>query len=338
MRLAKDKPETVERIRSTMERQVQQLVTLIDDLMDVSRITRGKFELRITQVSLNDVVRSAVEAVQSVIDEQRHTLHIQLPDMPTYLHGDPHRLAQVLSNLLSNAAKYTTELGQIWLNASVEPAGDVVISVRDTGKGIPPDKRESIFEMFTQLDGHGERTHPGLGIGLTLVKSLVQMHGGTIIVRSDGIGQGSEFIIRLPSYKSSRSVPPQAKPQNDDAVQTNRRILVVDDNRAAAESLRTMLALLGHDVRTAHDGLAGFHLADEFRPEVMLLDLGMPTLNGYETAGRIRAESWGADVILVAVTGWGQKRDRDRTTAAGFDHHLVKPVEPDAIRAILAQL
>ena len=338
MRLAKDQPETVERIRATMERQVQQLVTLIDDLMDVSRITRGKFELRMTQVSLNDVVRSAVEAIQSVIDEQRHTLQIILPDVPTYLHGDPNRLAQVLSNLLSNAAKYTLEPGRIWLTATVDGPEFVIISVGDTGQGIPLDKQESIFEMFTQLDGHGERTHPGLGIGLTLVQSLTQMHGGTIAVKSGGAGQGSEFIVRLPSYQSKLRIESKPETLGNDTVLKSRRILVVDDNRAAVESLRTMLTLLGHDVRTAHDGLAGFHLAHEFRPEVMLLDLGMPTLNGYETATRIRAERWGTQVTLVAITGWGQKRDRERTKAAGFDHHLVKPVGSDAIQAILAQL
>ena len=338
MKMAKDKPDTVERIRGTMERQVQQLVTLIDDLMDVSRITRGKLELRLTQVSLEEVVRSAVEATQPFIDEQRHTLSVQLPETPTQLHGDPNRLAQVVSNLLNNAAKYTREPGQITLNAQVESNGDVVIAIRDTGAGIPLEKQESIFEMFTQLDGQGERVHAGLGIGLTLVKSLVQMHGGSIHVQSEGDGKGSEFTVRLPSYQSPRKLPEPLSALHTHEPRRSHRVMVVDDNRAAAESLRTMLTLWGHEVETAHDGLAGFEAARELRPDLMLLDLGMPKLNGYETAGRIRSQEWGRSITLVAVTGWGQKRDRDRTTAAGFDYHLVKPVEPDAIRTILANL
>jgi CheY-like chemotaxis protein len=299
-------------------------------------------------------VRNAVDAAHPVIDEAGHHLTISLPDEPILLYADPHRLAQVLSNLLNNAAKYTPAGGRIWLIVERRER-EVTIAVKDTGLGVPPEMAERIFEMFAQVDrpARGEsfqetgavaslaraNGQTGLGIGLTLVRSLVEMHGGKVEVRSEGRNRGSEFIVRLPLEPS----PPS--PETSTAVREPRlssvarhRILLVDDNQASLEMLSKLIQMQGYEVRTAKDGLEAVSAAETFRPDAVLMDLGMPNLDGCDAARCIRAEPWGRDMVLVAMTGWGQEEDRRRTKAAGFDHHLVKPVEPSVIEDLLSRL
>jgi CheY-like chemotaxis protein len=248
-------------------------------------------------------------------------------------------LAQVFSNLLNNAAKYTEQGGHIWLTAE-RHGGQVMVKVRDTGLGIPADMLPKIFEMFTQVDRSLERTQGGLGIGLTLVKRLVEMHGGSVEARSDGPGKSSEFTVRLPVAMASASHQPQPPKGADEktAAPAKRRILVVDDNKDAADSLSMMLGITGMEVRTAYDGLEAVVAAAAFNPDVVLLDIGLPKLNGYEAARRIREQPWGKDIVLVAVTGWGQEEDRRRSQEAGFNAHMVKPVDPAALQRMLAAL
>ncbi|MFH5805518.1 PAS domain S-box protein [Alienimonas sp. DA493] len=354
LRLAGDAPDAVATVRETMERQTRQMTRLIDDLLDISRITRGKLQLRRGRVELAEVVRSAVEAVRPALDEARHEFTLSLPEDPVPLDADAARLAQVFSNLLGNAIKYTPPGGRLSLTAAVEPrpgeretgeretgAGEVVVSVRDNGLGIPAEKRESIFGMFTQLDRDGgEEGYAGLGIGLTMVKSLVELHGGEVSVHSGGAGRGSEFRVRLPlpGPPPRRRSEPERDEAGEPAAGRKRRVLVVDDNRAAARMLGMVVKMLGHEVRTAHDGQEAISVAAEFRPALVLMDLGMPNLNGYEAARRIREEPWGRDMMLAALTGWGQQEDRRRTAEAGFDRHLVKPAEPAALRELFAAL
>lgn len=338
MKLIKDDPAILEETRQTMERQTQQLITLVDDLLDVSRITQGKLELRKCEVRLSDVVESAVEASRPFIDEAGHELAVDLPGQPVLIDGDPNRLAQVLSNLLNNAAKYTPQGGQIRLSARRE-GDEVVLSVKDTGIGIPADKLESIFEMFAQIDRPQERGYTGLGIGLTLVRSLVAMHGGSVEVHSEGVDRGSTFGVRLPVLEQ--------RPIGDDWTSSDgeselshskRRVLVVDDNKAAAEMLRMVVRMLGNEVQTAGDGQEAVERAAVFQPDVVLMDLGMPRMNGYQAARHIRQQPWGEAMVLVALTGWGQSEDKQRTSEAGFDHHLVKPAEPADLQRLFSQL
>jgi signal transduction histidine kinase/CheY-like chemotaxis protein len=320
-----------------MERQLAQVVHLIDDLLDLSRIARGKIELRRGRIDLAVAVNDAVETSRPLVQERGHDLAVHLPPRPVYVDGDRTRLAQVFANLLTNAAKYTQPGGRIGL--TVEPQGsDVVVSVRDNGVGIPPDKLEAIFEMFTQVDREGERSQGGLGIGLNLVQGLVEMHGGWVEAHSDGPGRGSEFVVRLPVQLAP------GRPQAEDGEGGDRprctpyRILVVDDNRDGANSLAMLLRLMGHDTRTAHDGLEALTAARTFRPEVMLLDIGLPKLNGHEVARRLRAQPWGQGMVLIAQTGWGQEVDKCRSKEAGFNFHLVKPIDPAALEKLLAGL
>jgi CheY-like chemotaxis protein len=339
MRLSLDDPALLEEIRSTMERQTGQLIMLVDDLLDVSRITQGKLELQRCSVTLSHVVQSAVEASRPFIDEAGHALSVSVPEQPIELEADPHRLAQVISNLLNNAAKYTSEGGRIHL-AAERQAGEVLVSVRDTGVGIPAEMHDRIFEMLTQIDRTMERGYTGLGIGLTLVKSLVEMHGGRVEVESDGPGRGSTFRVRLPArVRRPAEEPGPVRPAGPLAATATRRrrVLVVDDNKAAADMLQTVVRLLGHDVRTAGDGRKAVEVAAEYRPEVVLMDLGMPRMNGYEAARHIRNQTWGAEVVLIALTGWGREEDRQRTREAGFDHHLVKPAEPAELQRLLSE-
>jgi PAS domain S-box-containing protein len=321
-----------------MERQVGQMVRLVDDLLDISRITQGKVQLRKERVELAAVVRSAVEAARPLIEAQAHELTITLPQEPVYLEADPTRLAQVFANLLDNAAKYTEKGGRIWLTAE-RRGGEVSVSVRDTGIGIAAEHLPRIFEMFSQVEPALERAHGGLGIGLALVRALVELHGGTIEARSAGIGRGSEFTVRLPVADTpvrARQEPGVAGTKS--CVGPKCRILVADDLRDSADSLATVLRLAGHDVQTAHDGLEAVRAAATFRPDVALLDIGMPKMNGYEAARHIRGQPWGKNMVLVAVTGWGQEEDRRRTAEAGFDHHLIKPVESATLENLLAGL
>ncbi|HEX6900632.1 MAG TPA: ATP-binding protein [Thermoanaerobaculia bacterium] len=326
----------MDQARATMERQVGHMVRLIDDLLDVSRISRGKVELKRERVELASVVYQAVEAARPLAQRARHELNVTLPPEPIYLNADPVRLAQVFGNLLNNACNYSEPGGKVWLTAE-RRGGDAIVKVKDTGVGIPPDQLEGIFEMFAQVDRSLERSRGGLGIGLTLVKRLVEMHEGTVTAYSEGPGQGSELTVRLPVPVE----PPRVEPTPEPAAlksATGRRILVVDDNRDSAVSLAMLLEIGGHEVTAAYDGQEALDKAAELRPEVVLMDLGMPKLNGYDAAVRIRQQPWGERMILIAVTGWGQEEDRRRTSQAGFDGHLVKPVDYAAVVKLLDSL
>jgi PAS domain S-box-containing protein len=321
-----------------IERQVEQLTRLVSDLLDVSRITRGRLDLHKERVELAAIVGAAVETSSPVLEANGHVLSLSLPAQPIQVDADRIRLAQVLANLLNNAAKYTEPGGQIWLSAEAQ-GGDAVVTVRDTGIGIPPELLPRIFEMFNRVDRSLERSRGGLGIGLALVKRLVEMHGGSVRAHSEGAGRGSEFTVRLPAVMEPVRAPQAPEPQvGSRHTASCFRILVVDDNRDSATSLAMLLGAMGHEVRTAHDGIQGFAAADAFRAEVVLLDIGLPGMNGYDVAGKIRRQSWGERMVLIAVTGWGNERDRSRSREAGFDLHLVKPVEPVALMKLLQSL
>jgi two-component system, chemotaxis family, CheB/CheR fusion protein len=325
----------IEQVRSTLERQLGQMVRLVDDLLDMSRISRSKLELRKGRVELASVIHQSVEACRPLAESAKHELNVSLPPEPIYLHADPVRLAQVFGNLLNNACKYTEPGGRIWLTAERQ-GGDVVVNVKDTGLGIPSDKLASIFEMFTQIDRSLERSQGGLGIGLTLVKRLAEMHGGSVEAHSEGQGRGSEFVVRLPLLIGQ----PKAKtpgPSVERPPTTSHRILIVDDNRDAATSLAVLLRITGNETHTAHDGLEAVEVAAAFRPEVVLLDIGLPKLNGHDACRRIREQPWGKDMVLVALTGWGQDEDRRLSKDAGFDHHMVKPVDFAELMSLLAE-
>ena len=320
-----------------IERQLRQMTRLVDDLLEVSRITTGKLEIRKENLDLAKVVQSAVETSLPLIEQNGHQLAVTLPGQPVMVNADMIRLAQVFSNLLNNAAKYTDSGGRIEFSVAAIGA-QAVVSVKDSGIGIPADMLPHIFEMFTQVDRHLHRSQGGLGIGLTLVKRLVEMHGGSIEARSLGSDQGSEFLVRLPVVSHAipaTNDPPAAKQITNGAA---LRILVVDDNEDSAVSLGKLLKILGNDIRIAHDGLAAIEAAEGFRPAVMLLDIGMPKLNGYDVCRNIRQQPWGGAMVLIALTGWGQEDDRQRTKEAGFDYHLVKPVEADNLIKLLAQV
>jgi two-component system CheB/CheR fusion protein len=318
-----------------IERQATHLARLVDDLVDVNRIARDKLELRRERIDLAEVVRTAVEACQSLGDGGR-LVTVALPLGPVVLEADGIRLTQVLLNLLTNAVKYTAPTGKVEIFAEANDTG-VVIRVKDDGIGVDPAALPRLFDMFYQVDRSLERTSTGLGIGLTLARSLVELHGGTIVIQSEGLGKGCEAVVRLPrsaklasvAYGGSDSTGAAAHPRG-------RRVLVADDNVDAALSMAVLLRLSGHDVETASDGEEALAAAERFLPEVMLLDLAMPRLNGYEVAGRIRRASWGQGILLIALTGWAQEEDRRRTREAGFDIHLVKPASPPELLQILA--
>jgi signal transduction histidine kinase/ActR/RegA family two-component response regulator len=336
LRLTPNSDPAVEQICEMMERQLGHLVRLVDDLMEVSRITRGKVELRLEPIDLVAVIRSAVEASRPLIEASGHQLAISVPPEHLMIDGDLVRLSQVVSNLLINAAKYMDFGGQIWLNVKQE--GEMVcISVRDTGIGIPAEMLPHIFKMFTQVDRAARQAQGGLGIGLTLVRTLTEMHGGQVEARSLGVGQGSEFIVRLPLSKSAcvsgGDVPSARAP-----VLPNRRVLVVDDNQDAAQSLGLLLKLLGAEVQVVHDGPAALEIIPTYAPNVVLLDIGMPGMDGYEVAKRIRQQPAGEDLLLIALTGWGQEEDRRRSSQAGFDHHLLKPADLTALKSLFMSL
>jgi signal transduction histidine kinase len=331
LRMAGDDRAVAQRTHDMMSRQVDHLGRLVDDLLDVSRITRGKVELRMEAVDLNAVLARAAEAARPLIDARRHRLIVTQPGRPVRVSADPTRLAQVVGNLLTNAAKYSEERGRIDL--SLEENGEAIIRVRDTGLGIPADMLPRVFDLFTQVGRTLDRSDGGLGIGLTLVKSLVELHGGTVSAASEGPGRGSEFTVRLP--KLARSETSDAGPAAAPEQITPRRVLIVDDNPDAGDSLATLLEMTGHQVAVARSGPQGLEAAARLRPEVAVLDLGLPGMNGYELAGRLRAEPFGRDVTLVALTGYGQEDDRRRSREAGFDHHLTKPADLDALTAIL---
>jgi PAS domain S-box-containing protein len=335
MRLAAHDGRVVEQARAMMERQLAHMVRLVDDLLDVSRITQNKLDLRKERVELSAVVSSAVETSRPLIESRGHALTVSLPPAPIYLDADLTRLAQVFSNLLNNAARYTETGGRIRLAA--EPQGDeVVVAVKDTGMGIPSVLLPHVFEMFRQGDRILERSQGGLGIGLTLVKRLVELHGGSVEARSEGRGLGSELVVRLPIFRDDRKAAEPAA--GEPARAAARRILVVDDYRDSATSLATLLELAGNETHTAYDGLEAVEAAAAFQPDVVLLDIGLPEMNGYEAARKIREQPWGKTMALVALTGWGQEEDRQKSREAGFLAHLVKPVDYAALLKLLAEL
>lgn len=328
---------TLEELCIMLERQVEHLVRLVDDLLEVSRITRGKIELRKEEVDLATIVRNAVEISQPLMDAAGHHLSVTLPVGPVTIWGDSVRLGQVLANLLNNAAKYTNNGGKITLRAEVE-GNQAVVAVRDNGIGIPQEMLSTVFDMFMQVNNTTRRAQGGLGIGLTLVKSLVELHGGTVGVHSDPTEVGSEFIISFPIFRSQRVEASRGKPDTEPAELKNCRVLVVDDNVDAAKSLRILLKLQGAQSEMVHNGPDALEAVERMQPNVVLLDIGMPGMDGYEVARRIRSSGGYDELKLIALTGWGQEEDRQKTREAGFDHHLVKPADIAKLRELLAQI
>jgi signal transduction histidine kinase len=329
--------DVLQQCRDIIGRQVEQLTRLVNDLMDVSRITRGTITLQRQPLDVAEVVRRAVETHRPLLDASRHELVIELPAEPLVVQGDMTRLSEAVGNLLNNAAKYTEERGRITIRIERASAGrEVRICVKDNGMGIPPEMMPRVFEMFTQVDLTLHRSQGGLGIGLALVRELAEMHGGRIEAFSEGLGKGSEFVLTLPLRADLRAPEPASKPPAPVHAAATR-ILVVDDNRDAAQALVAMLRLMGGDVQEAHDGAHALRIAETFRPELVLLDIGMPGMSGLEVARRMRALPWGAGVTLVAQTGWGQEQDRERARAAGFDVHLTKPIDHAALVKLLAE-
>jgi len=336
-----DAPDpSFEAAREMVERQVKHLAHLVDDLLDVSRLTQGDIRLRQEPVDLAKVVERAMEATRPLIESRNHQLTAEIPAQPIRIEADAARVEQVVTNVLNNAAKYTMPGGHIWLQ--VDKEGDqAVVRVRDNGIGVPPDVLDRVFEPFVQSDGSLAHTEGGLGIGLTLVRSLVEMHGGTVEAHSPGLGQGSEFIVRLPLRPEGGLAAPEPAVSRETSPFTAARpvrVLVVEDNIDAAESLATLLRLWGHDVRVVHDGLDAVDAARSYLPEVVLLDIGLPGLDGYQVAERLCVEPGLENTLLVAMTGYGQPEDRRRSAEAGIHHHFVKPVEPFVLRNLLAEV
>jgi signal transduction histidine kinase/CheY-like chemotaxis protein len=330
-------PSELQWATSIIDRQAEHMSRLVEDLLDVSRISRGTIELRRERVDLAVVLKAAVEASAATVDKAGHRLKLTLPAQPLYVDGDSTRLTQVVANLVDNAAKYTDPGGRISVDAARE--GDAaVIRVEDNGIGIAPELLPRIFDMFMQAGHTLERSQGGLGVGLSLVERLIELHGGTVSARSAGPGTGSEFTIRLPVAGRTQQPLPRSAADADDTKQPHVRcrVLVVDDNQDSADSLAMLLRIMGHEVRTAHDGLEAISAAATFQPDVAILDIGLPKLNGYDVAKRIREQPRGKDIVLVALTGWGQEDHRRRSKDAGFDHHLTKPVEFDVLEQILA--
>jgi PAS domain S-box-containing protein len=340
MRLAGDDGQSFASVRDMMERQLGQMIRLVDDLLDLSRIDRGKIELRKEQLNAAAVIEAALETSRPLIEAARHQLVVHLPADPLWVMGDLIRLAQVVSNLLNNSAKYTPEGGHLWL--TVERRDDqALIRVRDDGMGIPADMLPRIFEMFTQVDRNLKQAQGGLGIGLTLVRRLIEMHGGTVEATSEGAGRGCEFVASLPLASVQQTADRNGQREDEstnDPKPPARRILVVDDNKDSADSLGMMLRVMGNEVRTAYDGPSALETAKEFRPAVVLLDIGLPGMSGHEVARKMRETPEVQEALLIAQTGWGQEEDRLRSTEAGFDAHLVKPLDLAALQSLLAKL
>jgi signal transduction histidine kinase len=326
----------LQRSRAIIARQVTHMATLLDDLLDMSRFSSGEISLRKVDISLQQVLDAAIETAQPVIDAKKHGLQIEVPSSPVILHVDPIRLSQVVSNLLTNAAKYMDPGGQIVLGCRAEAAA-LEIFVRDTGIGLEPEMRTKIFDIFVQAESAKERAQGGLGIGLALVKALVELHGGDVSVQSNGRDQGCQFTVKLP-----HAIVPEPHEAGGEAGDADAprgpasRILIADDNHDAAEALGMLLQMAHHDVHIAGDGAAALELAERVRPHAAILDIGMPGLTGYEVAERIRAEAWGRGMLLIAVTGWGQKSDKEKAHLAGFDHHLTKPMDPTELEQLFA--
>ncbi len=339
MEILKGKDETDQQVawaRGVIDRQVRIMARLLDDLLDVSRISRNRLELRKQRVTLAAVIDSAIETSRPLIDAAAHELVVSLPSPPVYLDADPVRLAQVFSNLLNNAAKFSNRGGHIWVTAQTSDS-QVRVTVKDQGRGISEEIMPHLFNLFSQepLD----RDLSGLGIGLALARTLVEMHGGRIAARSDGPGRGAELIVDLPlASEAPADTVQQASAAPRTTAPVRRRVLVVDDHRDNAQSLAMMLGMMGHEVRVAYNGEGGVATAEAWLPDVVLLDIGMPRLNGHDACRLIRAQSWGGRMHIIAMTGWGQGEDRRRTAAAGFDHHMVKPVDPADLEKLLGSL
>ena len=328
--------DVLKRARDTVERQLGQLVRLVDDLLDLNRITHDRLELRQKKTDLSSIIQQAVETAKPLVDAADHDLRVVIPEEPIYLNADSARLAQVFGNLLNNSCKYTGAKGTISITATPTD-GEVLVSVKDTGTGIPKNKLASVFDMFTQVDRSSEGSQGGLGIGLTLVKRLVEMHGGSVEAKSEGEGQGSEFVVRLPLLSGATDAAPAAAgiaPQTT----PKRRILIVDDNKDSADSLAMLLEITGNTTYQAHDGVEAMKAVETHRPEVVLLDIGLPRLDGHEVCRKVREQSWGKDILMIALTGWGQEEDRRRSKEAGFDGHLVKPVNYDELLKLLSSM
>jgi len=332
MKRAEGNRELIQQARGTMERQLAQLVRLVDDLLDISRITTNKLELRKERIALAPILTRVVDSSRAWSAGPEHKVTVDFPDEPIWVEADPARLTQVFHNLFNNACKYTDPTGSIWIKAERQSTGHVLVSISDTGMGIPADRLGNIFDAFMQVDRSPERTQGGLGVGLTLVKRLVEMHGGNVIARSEGLGRGSEFVVRLPVVPA---LPAQDRTARAPVRTAPRRFLVVDDNADSTASLAMLLSMEGHQTCTARDGEEALTAAERFHPDVVLLDLGMPKLNGFDTARRLREQPGGKDMMLIALTGWGQEEHRRRTKDAGFDDHMVKPVDFDALMSIL---
>jgi PAS domain S-box-containing protein len=328
--------DIIKTAHETLERQLGQMIRLVDDLLDLNRVTHDRLELRRDEVELSSVIQQAVEVARPLVDSSAHHLTIDLPDEPIYLNADRARLAQLFGNLLNNSCKYTRPEGTVSLSAK-RVGDEVVVTVKDNGAGIPPDKLDSIFDMFMQVDRSSERSQGGLGIGLTLVKRLTEMHGGSIEARSAGEGQGSEFIVRLPVLNRP-AIQEGSGPDMKSDLQPQRRILIVDDNRDSADSLAMLMEITGNKTYMAHDGVEAVEAVEKYRPEVMLLDIGLPKLDGYEVCRRVREQPWGKNILVIALTGWGQDDDRRRSEEAGFNGHLVKPVDYDKLLDLLGSL
>ena len=338
-RLPLNNPQ-LEWARDVIDRQVLHLTRLVDDLLDVSRITRGTINLTKEQIALNTLLARAVETVQPMVAEFKHQLALRCDDDSLVVEGDLTRLTQIVGNLLTNAAKYTNPGGRIEMSAA-RNGGNVEIKIKDNGIGIPPESIPRLFNLFSQLNRGSDKTQTGLGIGLALVRRLVEMHDGEVLVYSDGVDRGSEFTVRLPLIQTPAATVQTAAPASAPAQEGDnvpRRILVADDNRDALESLAILLECNGHEVCKAADGAQAAELAGTWKPELALLDIGMPALDGYEVARRIRSEPWGRTMVLVALSGWGQSEDLRRSREAGFDLHLVKPLNFDVLANLLTRL
>ncbi|HSK71038.1 MAG TPA: ATP-binding protein, partial [Pyrinomonadaceae bacterium] len=337
MRRGESKKKGLE-ARDIISRQTEQIVDLVDDLLDISRISQGKIKLRKNRVDLREAVKSALEAAQPMIDTSEHKLTVSTPEEPIFIEGDFTRLSQIFTNILANAAKYTKPGGKIYVNARMEN-GNAVVRVKDTGLGIPKEMLPHIFDMFMQVQYSDRRSQGGLGIGLSLVKRLVEMHGGTVYALSEGADKGSEFIVTLPAAERQTPSKKEAKsaekePADSPSVKP-KRILVVDDNADAAQVLCFALQLEGHDVSVAYDGKSAIKAAEEFQPQICLLDIGLPDIDGFKVARQIREKM--SETLLVAITGWGQEEDRRRSQKAGFDYHLVKPVAIEDIIELMVE-
>jgi PAS domain S-box-containing protein len=327
-------PEDHERSRLIIVRQVRHMASLLDDLLDVSRITRGVFALKKEYVKLQGLLAEALETARPSIDSKRHSLKLEWPSEAIEIDADPIRLVQILANLLTNAAKYTDPEGLITFGAQAIGA-DIMLFVQDTGIGIAPHMLEDVFEMFAQVAPEQKRTEGGLGIGLALVKGLVELHGGSIEARSEGLERGSQFIVFLPGLRVASGTLQEGAQAGSGVAPSSRRVLVADDNRDGAESLGMLIESSGHMVYLAHTGVEALHMAATFRPQVAILDIGMPGMDGYQVAQKIRDQAWGMHMTLVALTGWGQEDDKRRAQRAGFDHHLTKPVDPAVLEELL---